>query len=172
MKKNVLLVSVMLFVFSGCKLLDLISIPDLNPDPEPTQEEVIPLDQVTWLHTDVSSWEITTELKSVSFSGNKIILDYDADWAPKLLGTVELSGNAWIFVKKDGRWYAATWEWLRHKQKIKGKIAVMGNHIKRAPLHTFAPVVGETYGFMVSGLARDGNRNVMERSSIILVTWK
>ncbi len=30
---------------------------------------------------------------------------------------------------------------------------------------------GETYGFMVSGLARTGERNVLERTPVVMVRW-
>ena len=145
-----------------------------KPEPTPVPEEPIPLDSVKWLHTDVSKWDRTSELKSVKFSGDKIILDHTkaSEWPGKLLGTVELAGNPWIFVNKDGKWYAATWEWLRYGQTIKGKSSVSGDHIKQAPLYDFKPVIGDTYGFMVSGLARTGERNVKERSNVLMVEWK
>lgn len=155
------------------KLIEKLFKPKPDPEPEPNPEP-IPLDEVTWLHTNVKDWTRTAELKSVTFSGNKIILDHSANppWPGVLKGTVVLAGNAWIFVKLNDKWYGATWEWLRPQQKIKGKAAVKGDHIKQAPLHTFVPKVGETYGFMVSGLARDGTRNVKERSNVVMVEWK
>lgn len=127
---------------------------------------------VRWLHTDVSSWEETARL-SVKVGGSQIDLDYDkaSTWPTGQDVGLELVANPWIFVKRDGVWYAATWEWLRPGQCSKSRRAVAGDHIKQSPLQDFQPRSGERYGFMVSGLARGGTRNVMERSNLVWVTW-
>ena len=70
------------------------------------------------------------------------------------------------FRQRDGVWYAATWEWLRPGQTSKPTSVVNGAHIKKSPLQDFRPVSGETYGFMVSGLARDNStRNVQNAAT-------
>jgi len=144
-----------------------------NPEPEPEPEEPIPLDQVTWLHTNVKDWAVTSELRSVNVDSSFIHLDHSkaAEWPGKNINGTELAGNPWIFIQKDGQWYAATWEWLRPGQTRKNRSAVNGDHIKQNPFWDWSPVAGETYGFMVSGLARDGNRNVKERSNIVMFEW-
>ncbi|MGH7806421.1 MAG: calcium-binding protein [Candidatus Binatia bacterium] len=144
------------------------------PTPVPTPSEPgaqVPADfaGVTWLHTNVSGWAVTSPL-SVSFGSGLIHLDYDkADVWP---GNAEgLNGNPWIFVWQNNQWYAATWEWLRVGQTAKSMSSVAGDHIKRAPLESFQPVSGQLYGFMVSGLARDAQRNVLERTPVVMVPW-
>lgn len=129
----------------------------------------VDLGNTTWLHTDVSGWAVTSSL-SVSISGGTINLKYDkANVWPEVDG---VNANPWIFVYRDGRWYAATWEWLRGGQTSKPTAVVNGAHIKRSPLNDFKPVSGETYGFMVSGLARDkSKRNVSERTPIVMRRW-
>ncbi len=123
---------------------------------------------VRWLHTDVSGWAQTASL-SARVSGGSIILNYDkARVWPEVNG---LNANPWVFVHRDGTWYAATFEWLRGGQTSKPTSTVAGDHIKRSPLNNFRPVSGETYGFMVSGLARDRTRNVQERSNVSMVRW-
>ncbi len=153
--------------------------PTAEPTPGPTPVPTAPADPsaqvppdfagVVWLHTDVSDWAVTSPL-SVSFGSGLIRLDYDkADvWPEDERG---LNGNPWIFVYQDGTWYAATWEWLRGGQTAKNMSSVAGDHIKKAPLQDFSPVSGRLYGFMVSGLARDSTRNVLERTSVEMVRW-
>ena len=154
--------------------------PTSQPTPGPTPVPTSPSDPsaqvpanfagVIWLHTNVSSWAVTSPL-SVSFpNSSQIRLDYDkADVWP---GNGEgLNGNPWIFVYQDNQWYAATWEWLRVGQTVKNKSSVAGDHIKKAPLQDFHPVSGTLYGFMVSGLARDSQRNVLERTPVVMVRW-
>jgi hypothetical protein len=80
-----------------------------------------------------------------------------------------------VIVKwRDGKWYAATFEWLRPGQTSK-PVGVLdgskGDHIKRSPLSNWRPRKGERFGIMVSGLARGGARNVSERTNVQMVTW-
>lgn len=130
---------------------------------------------ITWLHTDVSGWKVTADLQSVSTTSSTISLPYDKAkvWpsVTKGSGTI-VNANPWIMVKQDGKWYAATWEWFRPGQTSKSKSSVAGDHIKQSPLKDFKPVVGETYYFMVSGLARDSTRNVEERSQWVKFIWQ
>ena len=127
---------------------------------------------IKWLHTDVSSWPVTASL-TASVDGGWIRFPYSKStvW-PAVNG---VNANPWVIVKwTDGRWYAATFEWLRFGQTSK-PVGVLdgsrGDHIKKPPLSGWRPHSGERFGIMVSGLARDGNRNVLERSNVVMVTW-
>ncbi len=133
----------------------------------------IQLGAVTWLHSNVSGWAQTANLASVRINGGNITLNYDkaGTWPGVNTAGATVNANPWIFVNRGGQWYAATWEWLRVGQTTKSTASVHGSHIGVAPLNGFSPVSGETYGFMVSGLARDNTRNVQERSNIVMVTW-
>ena len=127
-----------------------------------------------FLHADVTDWEESIELYGVYFNGNQIILDHDEsfrDW-DTITRSVSVNANAWIIVDQGDSTIAATWEWLRPGQKVKNKSSVNGDHIKKAPLNNFVPKAGETYGFFVSGLARDSARNRLERSNVIYKTWE
>jgi hypothetical protein len=144
--------------------------PPPEPTPLPDPQQVPPdLAGVQWLHTDVSSWEETATL-DVSVADGFINLNYDkATVWPARNG---VNANPWIFVFQDGRWYAATWEWLGFGQTRKPTSTVNGPHIGRAPLQNFNPRSGEWYGFMVSGLARDSTtRNVSERTPVVMLQW-
>ena len=139
---------------------------------EPASSEAWPAEliDVRWLHSDVRSWAVTTVLDP-SVRGGKIGLSYDkAKTWPERNG---VNANPWVIVKwTDGKWYAATWEWLRFGQTSKdmgGKS--WGGHIKRNPLSAWEPSSGETVYFMVSGLARDKTRNAQERSGPVKIVW-
>lgn len=134
---------------------------------------------VVWLHTDVSSWKQTSVLKSVSTTASTITLNYDKyrSWPGRTVtasagGTISVNANPWIFVQRDDKWYAATFEWMKFGQVTKNKYAVNGDHIKLPPLSNFSPRAGEVYGFMVSGLARTSSRNVKERSNVVMFKWE
>ena len=148
----------------------------VEEEDEENDRKKFPLENVTWLHTDVSGWKQTGTLKSVSTTSNTIKLDYNKAkvWPAKKYNKDSplVNANPWIFVKQDGIWYAATFEWLRPGHTTKDKKTVAGNHIKRDPLKNFKPKKGETYGFMVSGLARDKTRNTEERTNVVMFKWK
>jgi hypothetical protein len=143
---------------------------DHPPEQEPT------LDAVRWLHTDVSDWSQTGTLSRVYVNRGQICLDYDkADvWPIYDLDGTEVVGNPWIFIWRDGTWYAGTWEWLRPGQTCKAISSVAGSHIKADPFgeHSgWIPTPGTTYWFMVSGLARFRERNIRERTNLVPFVW-
>jgi hypothetical protein len=130
------------------------------------------LDHVTWLHTDVSDWSVTSDLASVTFSSTQICLEYDkADsWPIYDYSGTDVVGNPWVFIYQDDQWYAATWEWLRPGQTCKSIDAVAGDHIKQSPFSEdggWVPESGQVFYFMVSGLARSSFRNVEERTQLV-----
>jgi len=131
------------------------------------------LGSVTWLHTNVSGWPQTANLSSVKISGDAITLNYDKykSWPGVNTAGAFVNANPWVFVNLNGKWYAGTWEWMRHGTKTKSKAAVDGSHIKKSPLSNWHPKSGEVYGFMVSGLGRTSTRNVGERCNIVMVKW-
>ena len=142
---------------------------------KPTSPKEVPADfkNVEWLHTDVSKWAQTAKL-TVQLTKSQIILNYDkANTWPARGSDPAVVANPWIFVpKSDGSgWYAATFEWMKKGQTHKNRSSVAGDHIKKSPLQNFKPVSGTTYGFMVSGLARDKKRNVSERSNVYMLKW-
>lgn len=134
----------------------------------------VSLNEVVWLHTDVSDWSQTANLSDVRVQGNIIFLDYDKSrsWPSRSVNGTPVNANAWIFVNQGGTWYAGTWEWLKPGQTSKSVAAVRGDHIKVSPLNNFVPRSGTQYGFMVSGLARTSDHhNVAERSNVVMMTW-
>ncbi len=144
--------------------------------PPPDQEVPSDFSDVIWLHHDVSGWEETATLSSVHFgAGSTICMDYDKADVWEGVNTVGayVNANPWIFIQRDGQWYAATWEWMRVGQTCKNQSAVAGDHIKREPFESedWTPEPGEWYGFMLSGLARSPARNHEERSNVVMFQW-
>jgi hypothetical protein len=154
------------FDFAAIKALAMPETPSAPP-PETTGDLV----GVTWLHANVSSWPQTATLDAAVAANGTVSLSYDKATAWPGIGG--LNANPWVIVKwQDGKTYAATWEWLRTGQTSKamgGKS--WGGHIKVSPLSKWEPKRGERVGIMVSGLARDGRRNVKERSNVDWVIW-
>jgi hypothetical protein len=152
--------------------------PVAGPDESDTADE-INLANVIWLGENVSVWPKTGNLSSVVFSGKYITLNYDKAkvWPYHDFGDMTLNANPWVFVKQpNGKWYAATWEWLRFGQITKGSAAVAADHIKRRELNNFKPVPGRKYGFMVSTLVRGPQRaeddgGFSQRTNVKLATW-
>lgn len=142
-----------------------------NQEPSPfpeTPEKPHTSSGIVWLDADVSHWPVTTDLK-VNISGGLITLNYGK--ANKWPSRNGVNANPWIIVNRGGVLYAATWEWMKTGQTTKSTAAVHGSHINHAPLNSFRPRSGEIYGFMVSSLARGGQRTVNERSHIVFVRW-
>lgn len=136
------------------------------------------LNNVVWLHKNVSSWPVTVNLSSVTFSGGLICLNHDIaskNWPIGSTGSTDVVANPWVFIYHNDQWYGATWEWLRPPgQTCKNMSSVAGDHIKVAPFDAasgWTPSSGETLYFMVSGIARYGTPNVQERSEPIRVVW-
>ncbi len=155
---------------STSELVD-VTCPVVDDGPDPPD-----LNTVTWLHSDISSWPVTSDLASVSISGGQICLEYDmADtWPIYDLDGTAVVGNPWIFIWEDEQWYGATWEWLRPGQTCKNAASVAGDHIKQYPFDAasgWTPTSGVTYYFMVSGLARFSQRNVEERTQLVPFVW-
>ncbi len=139
--------------------------------------DAISLSGVVWLDTNVSGWSRTATLNA-SVGGGMINLPYDKArvWPTTRTRASDggpLNGNCWVFVQVNGTWHAATFDWMRTGQTAKSAASVRGTggHIPRAPLNTWTPRSGETYGFMVSTPARTADRTINERSNVSMVTW-
>ena len=137
------------------------------------------LDEVKYLHYDgVKDWPVTSSLE-VLVTADHIQLNFDKtnEWKTSTIrhnsGTknIDVNANPWIFVNVNGIWHAATFEWMVPGGTTKGRYSVNGDHIKQPPLADWSPKAGETYYFMVSGLARSGPEGSQERTNIVPVQW-
>lgn len=108
-------------------------------------------------------WDIECDLK-VTVSGNKIILECEGTSGRKWTDKSNVSGNAIFIVLRDGEWKAFCWDYLRPGQSQKEMV-------------WFPPKEGQTYEtvrkgeeeayMVVTGLCRDGRRNVAKRSRVV-----
>lgn len=135
------------------------------------------LSSVTWLHSNVLDWAVTTTVKP-SISNGQINLPFDKTnaWPAINYDGGMVNANPWAIVNIGGKWYAGTWEWMRKGQTSKPKGCLdhtggKGDHFKKSPLNKWTPKSGEEFYLMVSGLARSNIRNVEERSNPVKVRW-
>jgi hypothetical protein len=140
------------------------------PPPAPPMSSPIDLRAVTWLHTDVSGWAETSHITRASIGDPPICIHHTkaGQWPVR----DDTEGNPWIFANIGGRWYAATYEWLRPGQVCKHISAgTLGPHTKQEPLASWRPRSGEVVGLMVSARARTRPDTVRERSNIVVIRW-
>lgn len=137
------------------------------------------LNQVNWLHRDVSSWPATSTVTGTRISPNEICIFHNeaGQWPTSLFGDpgqeIQVEGNPWIFAQIGGQWYGATWDWLRVGQECKGEsLKSLGSEqIRIPPLDaSWVPKVGDTIGLMMSTRARDSVQAGKFRSNVVLVT--
>ena len=149
---------------------------DTTTDPNPTEFN---LNKVTWLHTNVSSWPVTSTL-SISIKNGTMCLNFSgtSTWpTAKILHTngtryIQVNANPWVFVNQAGKWYGGTWEWMTPNGNCKPISKIEGGHIKQAPLTNWEPRSGDKLYFMVSSIARGANlNNYKARTNVVEVTW-
>jgi len=137
----------------------------------------------------VAGWDQTGNLSSVTADEELITLSYDKanTWPSVLYGTdpsgqeVRAVANPWILVWRGGAWQATTFSWMKPGQFGKAVDEVScGGPAGSPTLGDFKPVAGETYGFMVSMIARDAalsaqqaalNGGKQERTNILMYRW-
>jgi hypothetical protein len=134
---------------------------------------------VVWHHDSPATFPVTATLANVRVEthGDKApVLSWEwtapADWPADGNGVI---GNLWIMAKIDGRWHAATWEWLRRDTFKKATEAKAGQppfiQSKASPLNKWYPQPGEIVGHMASSPCRGGCRGVKGRSPILTTVW-
>ena len=135
------------------------------------------LSDVEWLHADVSGWRVNSQIEEITIVPDEICIYHTkaGRWPAYHQDGVVAEGNPWVFASVGGRWYAATYEYLKAGQVCKhierrGEWGI-GAHTKKAPLESWVPRKGELVGFMVSTPARDSTRTSNERSNIVMVHW-
>lgn len=142
----------------------------------PGPKDAISASDIQWLGVNVGEWAVTYDL-AVRVQGNKIFYTQDATsrWPTRAIPNRSNGvANPWVIRKRNGKWVAATHEWMTKGQKFKAKSSVAGDHTKRAPHfpNDWKPKAGEEYGFVVSGLCRGSQRNVRERTNIVKIRWR
>lgn len=154
------------------------SVPEPTPEPAPMPVAVdeIDLSAVTFLHTDIREWPITSKLTDVELpERGKRGVRCKHTKAGKWPVSEGAEGVLWILAQIGGRWYAATCEWLRPGQTFKPTLDAenIGAHTKVEPLASWTPQPGEIVGLMVSttGGREKKRHTVPERSQVVRVIW-
>lgn len=154
--------------------------PPTTPTPPPgggSGGDELDLRQVIFLHRDISSWPVTSRVTDVRITSSEICVEHTGAgrFPTSTFGTIQVEGNVWILAQFGGRWYAATYDWLRIGQTCKTMTArELGvDQIRIAPMDASwpGPRSGETVGFMVSARARDDVRAGEERTNVVLRRW-
>lgn len=145
---------------------------------DPPAIDTVNWSNVDWADTNVSSWTQTSEVQSVTFSGRDISFPHTkagvwpANYNTTVFPGVPVEGNLWVFAYRNGKWQAATAEWLRPGQTVKKTSNITDAcGALHGGLSSFTPAADELMGFMVSGLARSSDRNVEERSNVYMQRW-
>lgn len=149
--------------------------PDIPTQPYPDQldpELIQPVGNLHGVHPSNMGYECL--LDNVVFGNGVQGWSYDVapQW-PEYEGGV--NGNVWVVAMLDGKWYAATFEWVRIGQTDKSlTLREFPQHIKEGPLANWVPIPGEPVYFFVSSCTRAGawrNLGPATRTNIVKVTW-
>ena len=130
---------------------------------------------VRYLHRNISGWEVVSRITRIDISGRGICVYHTG--AGRLgrsrLGNpgeqIDIEGNVWVFAQFGGRWYGATWDWLRPGQQCKGESpsSLGPEQIRISPMdRTWRPRTGDRLCFAMSSRARDGVEAGRRRSNI------
>jgi hypothetical protein len=129
---------------------------------------------VTYLHTNIADWPQTSVVTGITMGPSQIcVFHTGANRFPvSIFGEIEVEGNLWVFAPIGGRWYGATWDWVRPGQQCKGenKYQLGPDQIRIPPMNTWIPESGSPICFAVSARARDGVPAGQERSNIACTT--
>lgn len=143
--------------------------------PAPQTGDDIDLGSVIWHGPDIRAWAVTSDLPNgVAVSGGYVRFNHTkaGKWPVKKAGSTDVEANPWVVAMVDGRWHAASFEWLRPGQTSKPTKTVAGDHCKAAPLSgDWRPKSGDTLYIGVSALARGSVRSVAERTAFRKVVW-
>lgn len=126
--------------------------------------------------TDVMSWGITSQMLKVEASPSGICITHTktGQWPAIPFYDVQIEGNFWIFAQFSGKWYGATFDYVRPGQVCKFTTAAeMGrDQIRTAPMDaSWTPRAGDRIGIMASAPARYEFRSIRERSNVVVITW-
>lgn len=142
----------------------------------PVPTEIPALSEITLLHApDVFDWPATSQVTDASTTGDICVFHTMAGKWPTFQDEPEFpvgEGNPWVIAEVNGRWFAATYEWLRVGQQCKGVTQDnWGPHTKKAPLDSWRPQRGELIGLFMSTRARDRGRTSNERTDVVWVKY-
>ena len=133
---------------------------------DPAAPASFDLAKVKFQGANISAWPITFALSDVKIGASEVTFtttpaQWGATWPGYTVNKL-VHGNPWCFAFRDGAWQACTWEWIRagvHDRETAKLRACFGG-LKS----------GEPIAICISGLARNAQRNVSERSNLVWIT--
>jgi hypothetical protein len=140
---------------------------------------------ITWLHTDVSAWDVTSTVTGAHINYTELCVYHTmAGLWPEVLGifpeepTAPMEGNMWIIARVDGTWYAATFDYLRPGGECKYEDYSPAGEgpgpstFGALPLSTWLPQTGEPVWMFLSTVARHEPLGPLnERSDYVQLIW-
>ena len=131
--------------------------------------------------TDISSWPVDSKITNVQQGNGQLCIWHEklGIWPSTIFfgdpGTL-VEGNQWVFMQKNGQWYAGAGDWYRPGQACKGVDAasIGADAFDREPLHSWVPQPGELFGVMSSTPARvwPDMKTLDVRTNIVLLRWQ
>ena len=143
--------------------------PEQPAQPEqPALSDEIDLSTVVWHEADIRAWPIKADLKAC-YRGSQLMLETG------LLKGVEaedhgMTGNPWVIALcKDGRWHAATWEWIDYSRQSRDAYKLLdrrpiGGHINQRAFDGVVSAPGTVVYVAVSGCGRSAKRTIEART--------
>jgi len=140
---------------------------------------------ITWLHTDVSGWDVTSTVTDAHINYTELCVFHTmaGQW-PEVLGIfpgepeAPMEGNIWIIARITGVWYAATFDYLRPGDECKYEdFSPAGegpgpSTFGAVPLSTWIPRPGEPVYMFMSTVARHKPLGPLhERSDYRRMLW-
>lgn len=130
----------------------------------------VPTQVISPSASDVAKWPRTISLSAVRVNkGGKISFDFkkDTPWQSVDIGSGPSIANVWVLQKVGGKVVASTLDYLRPNAPTKDYPGVFV-HAGEKLIPPFSFRSGETYGIMITTLARNNFRTTNERSNIII----
>jgi hypothetical protein len=131
------------------------------------------------LESEVRFWPETATLvvTEIDRAAATISFSYDKGtvW-PNYSQDIDVNANMHIIACVDGQWFGGSWEWLRAGQNdwtrhLEVPADRIGCQTQNGGLNGHVMHPGDPVGFMVTGLSRGPERNVLERSNLVMTTW-
>lgn len=177
-----LIVGLLSVSMCGCGLFRIGDIVDALPHPGTNQPPVIEtpttppaqagdeidLSTVVWHEADIRQWPITASLDAY-FSGSQLMLR--TTLLKNVHGDGDTSGNPWVIALcKDGKWHAATWEWISYSRQSRDAWKLLdSNHINVSAFDGVDKSPGTVVYVAVSGWARTAKRSANIRTPFVEV---
>lgn len=142
--------------------------------PGSTGDQINPFD-VVYLHRNIATWDQISTITDIIIGSREIcVFHTGAGRFPQSdFGDIVIEGNIWVFAPIGGRWFGATWDWLRPGQQCKGEsLDTLGDEQIRIPPMdgSWRPAQGTPICFAISSRARDEVQAGEVRSNIACTT--